>query len=78
MSRTVSIWFLLATGVQFVIGFWFLFALPRDFMLLFMGGRLVGTIALGPGDRAPPSHSAGACAFRPGTGACYNSHRFYC
>ncbi len=45
--RTGSLWFLWATGAQFVIGFWFLFALPRDVMFAFMGGHLGGTIALG-------------------------------
>ena len=38
--------FAIATSVQVIIGIWFLIALPRDFMLAFMGGNLLYTILL--------------------------------
>lgn len=36
----------IATAVQFVIGIWFLIALPREIMLGFMGGNILYTIIL--------------------------------
>lgn len=38
--------FAIATSVQVIIGFWFLLAIPRDFILSFMGQNLVYTIIL--------------------------------
>ena len=38
--------FAIATAVQMVIGFWFLLALPKDFMLQFMGQNMYTTILL--------------------------------
>ncbi|RMF56687.1 MAG: hypothetical protein D6748_12950 [Calditrichaeota bacterium] len=39
-------WFMYATMVQFLIGIWFLISLPREEMLLFMGGNMLATISL--------------------------------
>ena len=41
--------FMYATMVQFVIGFWFLFSLPRDLRMLFMGANTLATSLLGFG-----------------------------
>ena len=38
--------FAIATSVQVAVGIWFLIALPRDFMLAFMGGNLLYTLIL--------------------------------
>jgi len=38
--------FLYATMAQFVVGFWFLFSLPRDLLILFMGGNALATSLL--------------------------------
>ncbi len=39
-------WFMFVTMAQFVIGIWFLIALPRDLMMLYMGGNALATTAL--------------------------------
>ncbi len=39
-------WFMYSTMVQFAIGIWFLIALPKDKMMIFMGGNLLATIAM--------------------------------
>jgi hypothetical protein len=39
-------WFMYATMVQIAVGFWFLFSLPREEMLQFMGGNIPATISL--------------------------------
>lgn len=36
----------IVTGLQILLGFWFLLALPRDIMLLFMSGNMVMTVLL--------------------------------
>ena len=36
--------FTLLTGVQIVVGFWFLISLPRKVMVLFMGGNVLATV----------------------------------
>ena len=41
-----SRWFMFATMVQIAVGIWFLISLPKNKMMLFMGGNLLGTIAL--------------------------------
>ena len=46
-------WFGVATAVQMGIGVWFLVALPRDVMLLFMGGSILATVLLGLGIMLP-------------------------
>ncbi len=38
--------FAIATSVQVVVGFWYLLAIPRDFILQFMGQNLVATVFL--------------------------------
>jgi hypothetical protein len=38
--------FAIATSLQIGIGFWFLIALPREYMLAFMGGDLFATVLL--------------------------------
>ncbi len=38
--------FAIATAFQVVIGFWYLLAIPQDFMLQFMGNNLLATIVL--------------------------------
>ena len=40
------IYFTYATAVQIFIGFWFLLALPKNVMMVFMGGTSYGTILL--------------------------------
>lgn len=39
-------WFAGATGLQFLVGIWFLFALPREKMMLFLGGSSLHTLLL--------------------------------
>lgn len=39
-------WFSRSTLVNVIMGFWFLMALPRDVMLIFMGGEMLATILL--------------------------------
>ena len=39
-------WFMYATMVQFLVGIWFLISLPRELMLQFMGGNMLGTVSL--------------------------------
>jgi hypothetical protein len=39
-------WFLFATMVQVVIGLWWLISLPREMMMIFMGGNPVATAGL--------------------------------
>lgn len=46
MYRTGARWFLIPTVTQFLFGLWFLMALPREIMLQFMGGSVVGTTLL--------------------------------
>jgi hypothetical protein len=46
-------WFIGATIVQMGVGIWFLVALPRDVMLLFMGGSILGTVLLALGIMLP-------------------------
>jgi hypothetical protein len=40
-------WFMVGTGLQFFIGFWFLLSLPQEVRGLFLGGDLVATTILG-------------------------------
>ena len=47
LLRQGALWFMIMTGVNYAIGFWFLLALPREKMLLFMGGSLLGTASFG-------------------------------
>ena len=42
-------WFLYATMSQFVVGLWFLWSLPKEKMLLGLGGNLLATFCLGAG-----------------------------
>ena len=42
-----------ATLVEMGVGIWFLVALPRDVMMLFMGGSMLGTASLGLGILLP-------------------------
>ncbi len=42
-------WFLIATGLQLVIGFWFLFALPERIHKSFIGGNMVDSGVLAAG-----------------------------
>ncbi len=42
-------WFLYTTMLQFLIGLWFLFSLPKEKMLLGLGGNLLATLCLGIG-----------------------------
>jgi len=46
-------WFIVATIVQMAVGIWFLVALPREVMMLFMGGSVFATILLGLGFLLP-------------------------
>lgn len=39
-------WFMYPTMIQVLIGLWYLISLPRDQMMLFMGGNILGTISL--------------------------------
>jgi hypothetical protein len=47
--RYGSLWFVVATGLNMVVGFILLVTLPRDTLMRFMGQDLVGTIALSLG-----------------------------
>ncbi|WP_031480565.1 hypothetical protein [Maridesulfovibrio frigidus] len=47
--ETGSKWFVRATLVNIGVGLWFLMALPRDIMLIFMGRDMFATILLGIG-----------------------------
>jgi hypothetical protein len=47
LLRQGALWFMIMTGVNFATGFWFLLALPREKMLLFMGGSTLGTASFG-------------------------------
>jgi hypothetical protein len=38
--------FAIATAFQIIIGFWYLLAIPQDFMLQFMGQNLIATVVL--------------------------------
>ncbi|PIE61268.1 MAG: hypothetical protein CSA29_04215 [Desulfobacterales bacterium] len=42
-------WFIWATAIQFPLGIWFLLSLPKDKMMLFMGGGILHTILLSLG-----------------------------
>lgn len=42
-----ALWFTIMTGVNYATGFWFLLALPREKMLLFLGGSTLGTASFG-------------------------------
>ncbi len=39
-------WFMYSTMVQFLVGIWFLIALPKEKMMIFMGENLLATIAM--------------------------------
>ncbi len=39
-------WFIWATAIQFPLGIWFLISLPKDKMMLFMGGGILHTLLL--------------------------------
>lgn len=45
--RYGGLWFVIATVVQYAVGIWFLLALRREFMLIFMGENLFATIIFG-------------------------------
>jgi hypothetical protein len=47
--RVGAAWFLVPTGIQFVIGFWLLITQPRDVLLAFLGGsgHATGLLLLG-------------------------------
>ncbi|MBM3496253.1 MAG: peptidase, partial [Armatimonadetes bacterium] len=49
MERSGRRWFLIAGGLQFVIGFWFLFALPDRVWRVFIGGGMVDSAVLSAG-----------------------------
>lgn len=42
-------WFLIATGINIIVGLWFLFAIPREIRRFFIGGNMVdsGVLAIG-------------------------------
>ncbi len=42
-------WFLMATGIQVIVGFWFLFALPQMVRRFFIGGNMVDSGVLAAG-----------------------------
>jgi hypothetical protein len=44
--RYGAIWFTVATGINVILGGWWLMALPRETMLRFMGGNMTATAAL--------------------------------
>ncbi len=48
-----AMWFTIATIIQMAVGIWFLLALPRDVMMLFMGQNMLATILLGLGILLP-------------------------
>ncbi len=43
------LWFTIATIIQMAVGIWFLLALPKDVMMLFMGQNILATGLLGAG-----------------------------
>ncbi len=45
--RYGGLWFVIATVVQYAIGIWFLLALRKEFMLLYMGENLFATVVFG-------------------------------
>ena len=45
MLRHGSLWFLVLTAVQYLVGTWFLLSLPRETILFFMGQNLGATLA---------------------------------
>ncbi len=45
MKKSLQI-FAIATSVQIIVGFWFLLAIPKEFMLQFMGQNMLYTIIL--------------------------------
>lgn len=45
--RYGGLWFVIATVVQYMIGIWFLLALKKEHMLLFMGENTLATIVFG-------------------------------
>ncbi len=49
MERSGRRWFLVATGLQMLIGFWFLFALPERVTKSFIGGNMVDSGVLTAG-----------------------------
>ena len=53
-------WFSGATGIQFVVGIWFLLSLPKDKMLLFMGESTAATFVLVLGIAAAVASMASA------------------
>ncbi len=43
--RFGAMWFLIPTGLQYLVGTWFLLSLPRDVIMTFMGQSIGGTVA---------------------------------
>ena len=47
LIRYGGLWFVFATLFQFAVGIWFILSLPREYMLLYMGGDGVATVIFG-------------------------------